>query len=127
MLNATSWFFAIKGDQRALRWLIEVYLPDHREQTYWNCVEMCGALDYSHDETTGNTTAVRWLYNECHAPAEYALLDAQKEEHWETARWILVNCDLAVRRVEWDRAAASGALSLLNFKWTPGYGKMATL
>ncbi|KAG7389829.1 Ankyrin repeat and SAM domain-containing protein 3 [Phytophthora pseudosyringae] len=157
-LNATSWFVAIQGDLPSLQWLVESYLPNgrlsaavyaaaanghvgilewlhkfHRERVYWNCIEMCGALDYGHGDAvqwlrvnspprpeslklvvrsaakTGNLAAVRWLYNDCHAPAEDALVHAQKGGRWETARWILVNCDLAVRRVKWDAAAASVA------------------
>ncbi|KAF1790661.1 Ankyrin repeat-containing domain [Phytophthora cactorum] len=172
MLNATSWFIAIQGDLPALQWLVEIYLLDerlsaavyaaaanghveiiewlhkfHRERIYWNCIEMCGALDYGHDDVvqwlmkhspprpeclklvmrsaakTGNTAAVRWLYNECHAPAENALVHAQKEGHWETARWILVNCDLAVRRVQWDGAAACGALSFLKYAYSRDLGE----
>lgn len=172
MLNATSWFVAIRGDLAALQWLMESYLPReqvsaavyaaaanghveildwlhkfHRERIYWNCIEMCGALDYRHDDVvewlrthspprseclklvmrsaakTGNLVAVRWLYDECHAPAENALVHTQKEGHWEIARWILVNCDLAVRRVNWDGAAASGALSFLKYAYSRALGE----
>ncbi|KAG3117492.1 hypothetical protein PI124_g4202 [Phytophthora idaei] len=172
MLNATSWFIAIQGDLPALQWLVEIYLLDeqlsaavyaaaakghveiiewlhkfHHGRIYWNCIEMCGALDYGHDDVvqwlvkhspprpeclklvmrsaakTGNTAAVRWLYNKCHAPAENALVHSQKEGHWETARWILVNCDLAVRRVQWDGAAACGALSFLKYVYSRDLGE----
>eukprot|EP00644_Phytophthora_capsici_P011813 jgi/Phyca11/106498/e_gw1.12.426.1 len=134
VLNSTAWFIAIQGDLPALEWLMESYLPDelwlytvHRDRTCWNTIELCGALDYGHDDATGNLVAVQWLYNEYHAPVEGALVHAQKEGHWDTARWILVNCEVAVRRVEWDGAAASGALSFLNgFKWTLGYREMAS-
>jgi hypothetical protein len=172
MLNATSWFVALRGDLPALRWLMEAYLPDerasaavyaaaanghveildwlyssHRDRIYWSCIEMCGALDYGHKDAlewlrthspprpeclklvmrsaakAGNLTAVRWLYNECHAPAEDALVHAQKEGQWEAARWILVNCELAVRRVKWDGAAAHGALSFLQYAYARGLGE----
>ncbi|POM60665.1 hypothetical protein PHPALM_30453 [Phytophthora palmivora] len=172
MLNATSWFVAIRGDLSALQWLMEIYLPDemlsaavyaaaanghveilewlytfHHERIYWNGIEMCGALDYGHDNAmqwlrthsrprpeclklvmrsaakTGNLEVVRWLYNECHAPAEDALRYAQKEGYWETARWILVNCELEVRRVNWDGAAADGALSFIKYAYSRGLGK----
>ncbi|KAG6969953.1 hypothetical protein JG687_00002918, partial [Phytophthora cactorum] len=110
-LSAAVYAAAAKGHVEIIEWLHKF----HHERIYWNCIEMCGALDYGHDDVvqwlvkhspprpeclklvmrsaakTGNTAAVRWLYNECHAPAENALVHAQKEGHWETARWILVN------------------------------------
>ncbi|KAG1688179.1 hypothetical protein DVH05_003961 [Phytophthora capsici] len=172
VLNSTAWFIAIQGDLPALEWLMESYLPDelvnsavyaaatkgnveilewlytvHRDRTCWNTIELCGALDYGHDDAvqwlrshspprqeslklvmqsaakTGNLVAVQWLYNEYHAPVEGALVHAQKEGHWDTARWILVNCEVAVRRVEWDGAAASGALSFLKYVYAQALGE----
>ncbi|KAL3660598.1 hypothetical protein V7S43_014353 [Phytophthora oleae] len=172
VLNSTAWFVAMRGDLPALKWLMEIYLPDellssavyaaatkghveilewlhtvHRERVYWDMLELCGALDYGHDDAVqwlrlhspprqeslkhvmqsaakaGNLVAVRWLYNEYHAPAEGALTYAQKEEHWDTARWILVNCELAARRVEWDGAAAGGALSFLKYVYSQELGE----
>ncbi|GMF65290.1 unnamed protein product [Phytophthora lilii] len=175
MLNATAWFIGIQGDLPALRWLMETNFPNerlgaavyaaaandhveilkwlyenHHDRVYWNCIEMCGALDYGHEDAfewlrthspprpeclklvmrsaakSGNLPAVRWLYNNCHAHAEDALVHAQKEGHWETARWILVNCDLTVRRIQWDGAAASGALSFLKYAYSRDLGNPLT-
>ncbi|KAK1944487.1 putative ankyrin repeat protein [Phytophthora citrophthora] len=172
VLNSAAWFIALQGDLPALQWLMEIYLPDelvgsvvvaaaskgnveilewlytvHHERVYWSRLEMCGALDYGHDDTvqwlrshkppsqqslklviqsaakTGNLVAVQWLYNEYHAPTEEALMYAQQKGHWDVARWILVNCELAVRRVEWDGAAASGALSFLKYVYSLELGE----
>ncbi|KAE9347185.1 hypothetical protein PF008_g7937 [Phytophthora fragariae] len=93
MLNATSWFVASRGDLPALRWLVEGYLPHerlsaavyaaaanghveilewldkfHHERVDWNGIEMCGALDYGHDE------AVQWL--RVHSPPSSGVSEA---------------------------------------------------
>ncbi|KAG6590865.1 Extracellular signal-regulated kinase 1 [Phytophthora cinnamomi] len=142
-LGAAVYAAAANGHLEVLEWLDKF----HHDRIYWNSIEMCGALDYGHEEVvqwlrehspprpeclklvtrsaakTGNLAAVRWLCTECGARAEDALVIAQNEGHWDTARWILVNCDLVERRIKCDGAAASGTLSFLKYAFSQGLGE----
>ncbi|RLN78223.1 hypothetical protein BBJ28_00011392 [Nothophytophthora sp. Chile5] len=126
---------ATNGQLHVLEWLFE----HHQDRGYWGCIELCGALENNHTEVVewllshasprpesvrmvlrsavkaGNLAVVQWLCEQYAVDAKDAFLCAQSCCRWETAQWLLTNCAMPSDRVDWDVAAADGALAYLQF------------
>ncbi|RLN91952.1 hypothetical protein BBJ28_00018486 [Nothophytophthora sp. Chile5] len=126
---------ATNGYLHILEWLFD----RHGDQGDWGCMELCGALRNNHVEVVewlrlhtvpraeclrivsrsaamaGNLSVVQWLCEEYNADAEEAFVFAQIRRQWATARWLLSNYALPSGRINWDTAAADGALAYLQF------------
>ncbi|RLN91925.1 hypothetical protein BBJ28_00026441 [Nothophytophthora sp. Chile5] len=126
---------ATNGYLSILEWLFD----RHGDRVDWGCMELCGALENNHAEVVewlrihtvlreecvrmvlrsaakaGNLAVVQWLCEEYNADAEDAFEHAQMWRQWATARWLLENCALPSDKVNWNAAAADGALAYLKF------------
>ncbi|RLN86493.1 hypothetical protein BBJ28_00003703 [Nothophytophthora sp. Chile5] len=134
-MTAAVYAAATTGCLHILEWLF----ARHRGRSYWGCIELCGALENHQSEVVewlhthagprpeclkmvlrsaakaGNLAVVHWICNEYHVDAGDAFFHAQRGCQWETAQWLLANCEVTSRRVNWDAAAADGALTYLQF------------
>ncbi|RLN96148.1 hypothetical protein BBJ28_00013346 [Nothophytophthora sp. Chile5] len=164
VFNAMTKLVASRGDLTALQWLAESYLPDafmnevvnaaatnghlyilewlferHRDRGYWGCIEMCGALENSHQEVvewlrahvvprpeclpmvlrsagkSRNQAVLQWLCERSDVDVRDAFIHAQIGCHWEATQWLLTHHELPVGMIDWNAAAADGALAYLQF------------
>ncbi|KAG7381439.1 hypothetical protein PHYPSEUDO_006017 [Phytophthora pseudosyringae] len=134
-LTKTVAVAAAGGHLSILKWLH----TDHRNLGYWGGMEMGGAIwkrDVevvewlkAHAEPHGECAAklivvaaaqgdqelVEWIHMLCRVGADGAKRTAQDKYHWKLVQWVLENCELEDRSVNFDRAAGDGCLWFL--KW----------
>ncbi|OWY98452.1 LOW QUALITY PROTEIN: hypothetical protein PHMEG_00030781 [Phytophthora megakarya] len=131
---------ATGGHLNILKWLHS----NHRNLGYWGGMEMSGAMwnqdvevikwlktnAEPHTECAaklmlvaaaqGDQGLVEWIHKLYRVGADGAKRTAQDKYHWSLVQWVLMNCQLEDRSVNFDRAAGDGCLWFL--KWAVEQG-----